>query len=127
MKVRSDFVTNSSSVSYIITMSPKITDVEARWLPEDNNNASVVMKTLKQRMEKDGTRVMLEDEEIYTYKVEFGTDEVQIPESLGLEHKDIDLASMESDQLWDYILGEYIMNGRIAGLYGFGSTQVETY
>ncbi len=47
--------------------------------------------------------------------------------AMDLEHKEVDLASMDDDQLWDYILGEYLVQGRISSLWGFGATQVETY
>ena len=34
---------------------------------------------------------------------------------------------MSDEDLWSYILGKYVMEGRLCGVMGFGVTQVETY
>jgi len=127
MKIRADFVTNSSSVSFVLTMSPEMVKVHASGWGDYKPNAACVVQKLKERMEKDGTRVMLEDHEIYSLKVTFGTDEIMDDQAYGKPHDDIDLLAMTDEQVWAYVYGEYILGGRIAGLRGFGSTQVETY
>jgi len=74
-----------------------------------------------------GTRVFIENEEIYTHKVHFSTDETTLDSSLELPPDQMNFASMNEDDLWAYIFGEYILNGRLKNISGFGITQTETY
>jgi hypothetical protein len=128
MKVRSDFVTNSSSVSFIITMHLEMTEIQQKMygkhFPE---NLGRVLTLLREKMLNEGTRVMLEDQEIYTYKLEFSTDETMTPDAYGRPHEEIDLTVMNDEEVWIYIYGAYILEGRITSLMGFGATQVETH
>ena len=128
MKIRADFVTNSSSVSYVLTMHKDMVDVHvkarASYLSEEKQK---VIDQLRDLMLKDGTRSMIEGEEIYTMKIKFGTDETLTKDSFDSHDKEFDFSALSDDELWSYICGEYIMNGHICSLSGFGVTQVETY
>ena len=128
MKIRTDFVTNSSSVSYILTMHKEIVDNYLELWGEHRGAADrKVAERLSYMMLKDGTRCMIEGKEIHTKKVTFSTDEIQTMDTMDVQEENLDLSSLGSDDLWSFILGEYIMNGRISSLSGFGATQVETY
>lgn len=128
MKIRADYVTNSSSVSYIITMNKEIVDIfEKQYEGIRNEKETRILRLLHQDLTKNGTRVMLEGKEIYTRKVEFSTDECLTDNAFEKPIEEIDFSKLPDEDLWQYIFGEYILNGRISKLNGFGSTQVETY
>ena len=128
MKIRADYVTNSSSVSYILTMNEEIVDIYEKnfksiWDPKKAR----IFEVLHQDIIKNGTRVMLEGKEIYSKKINFNTDECMTDDSFEKPIEEVDFSKLSNEELWSYIFGEYIMNGRISEFHGFGSTQVETY
>lgn len=124
MKIRTDFVTNSSSVSYILTMCEEMVDVYLRFfniVVKDPQKANVI-NTIRNDLIKNGTCVFLEGKEIITKRVKFDTGET-LTDDVGKTP----FEKMSDDELWSYIFGEYIMNGKLSGVWGFGVTQIETY
>jgi len=124
MKVRADFVTNSSSVSYILTMCKDMVDVYMKFwsIEEKEPNKAKIINIIREDMLKNGTCVFLEGKEIISKRVRFRTDDTLTDDVL-----DTPIEKMSDDDLWAYIFGEYILNGKLCGVWGFGVTQIETF
>lgn len=77
MKIRTDFVTNSSSVSYIIMMDLDILDGILRMEESFQNDSEPVIlaKAIRALMLEKGTLSYIEDHEVYTYLMEFRDDD----------------------------------------------------
>ena len=68
MKIRTDFVTNSSSVSYIIMMDLDILDcfLDLRSSLQSESEPVIMAKALRTFMLEKGTLSYVENHEIYT-------------------------------------------------------------
>jgi len=129
MKIRNDFVSNSSSVSYIITMKKDLVESMASyWKGHRSLEVEKITNFLIDDLVENGTRVYLDGEEIYFKKVKFNTDGDTIDkEYLESEGKEIDFNNIDDAELWSYIYGEYLLRCKLGAIEGFGSTQVDTY
>ena len=132
MKIRTDFVTNSSSVSYIIMMDLDILDGILRMEESFQNDSEPVIlaKAIRALMLEKGTLSYIEDHEVYTYLMEFRDDDDEAYSKQILKENDMntDVSTMTEKELFNYLRGEYLLGGRLSSLMnGLAAIQVESY
>lgn len=132
MKIRTDFVTNSSSVSYIIMMDLDILDcfLQMRSSSQNESEPVIMAKALRAFMLEKGTLSYIEDHEIYTYLMEFRDDDDEAYSKQMLQENDMnkDVSTMTEKELFNYLRGEYLLGGKLSRMMqGLSAIQVEQY
>ncbi|HSQ40941.1 MAG TPA: hypothetical protein VLM37_01535 [Fibrobacteraceae bacterium] len=128
MKIRIAFVTNSSSVSYIVSWNPEMSEFirlkTKRYGGDVKKNR--IYDLLTQDLETQGERLELSGNTVFCKKYGFEK-KTECLYDATLEHpvEEVDFGTMEEHLLWAYIWGEYLVNARLATEFkGFGAVQV---
>jgi hypothetical protein len=128
MKIRADFVTNSSSVSYIVSWSPDMAEFihlkNKKFYGDIKKNR--IYSALIEDLSKNGEKIKVGENLIFAKKYGFiKKTECLYDVSFDKPIEEVDFATLEDDKLWAYIWGEYLVNARLASEFkGFGTLQV---
>lgn len=130
--MRTDFVTNSSSVSYIVTMDLSMVDCFIKNFQESETMKGTIRlaEAMRDYLLENGTVNYLHNHEIYSCLIEFNDDDGSCvtKEILEMNGDNSDPLKMNETDLFAYIKGELLQNKKLSNLLnGFGATQVEQY
>ncbi len=129
MKIRADFVTNSSSVSYIVSFNADMAEwgtmVKDEAFREGSKNRRI-FELISSDIQKTGEILTRNGNEIYVKQYDFSKKpDCKYDGSFGKPVEEVDFDALSDDEVWAYIYGEYLVNARIGiELKGFGAVQV---
>lgn len=126
MKIRIDFVTNSSSASFVLTAREDVLDIKIENYTRMRKPGAVQLVTfIKDKLKKEGNRVrIIVDDYYFTFRdfklgkdlrLNENVDPGTIPET--------DFSRFSDEEMWD-LINWIAVRGKSEDLYGVGVTQV---
>lgn len=133
MKIRGDFVTNSSSVSFILTMKEDIIDQQIELFESMKSGLSGYLKFVKDKIINEGQKTVLNDEEVYSLILTFDTSNAIPLEGFNDEEyfcldavRDLDVSDLTDDELNAFLYWTILYPQYLSGLLGIGLTKIYT-
>ncbi|MGV8144558.1 MAG: hypothetical protein ACP5OJ_08110 [Methanothermobacter sp.] len=125
MKIRCDFVTNSSSASFVITAKEDIVDDNIKHYQEKGKTGRVQLLTfLKEELKKDGYKTHMGKGEYYFTIKEFALGKsIELDEEIEPEKiATTDFSDLSDEDMWK-LINWIIVKGGSRDLFGVGATQ----
>lgn len=125
MKIRCDFVTNSSSASFVITAKEDIVDDNIKHYQEKGKTGRVQLLTfLKEELKKDGYKTHMGKGEYYFTIKEFALGKsIELDEEIEPEKiATTDFSDLSNEDMWK-LINWIIVKGGSRDLFGVGATQ----
>ncbi len=125
MKIRADWMTNSSTASFILTLKPEVVDIWARHY--ENDCLGRLLDFLGEQARRRGEPVMVAGERLLALPVRFHWyDDVAFPdECKESDHAGTDLSGYSDDEMWSFIY-RVIASGQMDRLMVVGATMTDS-
>ena len=127
MKIRGDFVTNSSSVSYILTMKEDIINQQISLF---SGGFGDYLKFVKDKIKNEGDKTVLNGEEIYSLKLKFNTGNAIPLDGFNDDEffcvdacRDLDISSLTDEELNEFLYWTIVYPQYLSGI---GLTKIYT-
>lgn len=126
MKIRGDFVTNSSSTSFILTAKEDIFDVNIEHFTKTGKKGVVqLLNFLKNEMKNEGKQAKIGDNEFYFTQKKFLIGKsIKLDENIDPDEiASTDFSKLSDEELWN-LINWIVVKGKSKDLYGIGATQI---
>ncbi len=126
MKIRGDFVTNSSSTSFILTAKEDIFDVNIEHFTKTGKIGVVqLLNFLKNEMKKEGKQAKIGENEFYFTQKKFLIGKsIKLDENIDPDEiASTDFSKLSDEELWN-LINWIVVKGKGKDLYGIGATQI---
>jgi hypothetical protein len=126
LKIRGDFVTNSSSTSFILTAKEDIFDVNIEHFTKTGKIGVVqLLNFLKNEMKNEGKQAKIGGNEFYFTQKKFLIGKsIKLDENIDPnEIASTDFSKLSDDEMWN-LINWIVVKGKGKDLYGIGATQI---
>ncbi len=125
LKIRGDFVTNSSSTSFILTAKEDIFDVNIEHFEKTGKIGVVqLLKFLRNELEKVGNKTKIGNDEVYFTQKKFKIGKsITLIDNIDPEAiASTDFSKLSNEEMWN-LINWIVIKGKTKDIYGVGATQ----